>query len=74
MCIMHFLFWNQSLSTHLHVDVYVCLFRLQLGVYKWVVDDVTKTVREEFLNEGVDSQVLEDLKQVGSGFEGSQRE
>lgn len=43
-------------------------------MYKWVVDDVTKTVREEFLNEGVDSQVLEDLKQVGSGFEGSQRE
>ena len=37
-------------------------------MYKWVVDDVTKTVREEFLNEGVDSQVLEDLKQV-SGFE-----
>ena len=34
-------------------------------MYKWVVDDVTKTVREEFLNEGVDSQVLEDLKQVG---------
>ena len=41
-------------------------------MYKWVVDDVTKTVREEFLNEGVDSQVLEDLKQVG-GFEDNQR-
>ena len=54
--------------------MHVHFFWLQLGVYKWVVDDVTKTVREEFLNEGVDSQVLEDLKQVGSGFEGSQRD
>lgn len=36
----------------------------QLGVYKWVVDDVLKNVREDFLNEGVDTQVLEDLKQV----------
>lgn len=37
---------------------------LQLGVYKWVVDDVVKNCREDFLNEGVDVQVLEDLKQV----------
>ena len=36
----------------------------QLGVYKWVVDDVMKNVREDFLNEGADTQVLEDLKQV----------
>jgi hypothetical protein len=35
-----------------------------LGVYKWVVDDVIKNVREDFLNEGVDTQILEDLKQV----------
>ncbi|XP_011407398.2 PREDICTED: transcription initiation factor IIA subunit 1-like [Amphimedon queenslandica] len=35
-----------------------------LGVYKWVVDDVMKNVREDFLNEGADTQVLEDLKQL----------
>ena len=28
------------------------------------MDDVLKNVREDFLNEGVDTQVLEDLKQV----------
>ena len=29
-----------------------------------MVDDVVKNCKDEFLNEGVDVQVLEDLKQV----------
>ena len=37
---------------------------LQTNVYKHVVDDVIRGVREEFLNEAVDLEVLEDLKRV----------
>jgi len=33
-------------------------------LYRAVVDDVVKNVREAFLNEGVDEQVLHDLKQL----------
>jgi len=35
-------------------------------VYKNVVDDVIRNVREEFLNEAVDLEVLEDLRRVGN--------
>lgn len=35
-----------------------------LGVYKWVVDDVVTNMRDDFLNASVDTQVLEDLKQL----------
>ncbi len=37
---------------------------LQTSVYKNVIDDVIRNVREEFLNEAVDLEVLEDLKRV----------
>ncbi|XP_062523735.1 transcription initiation factor IIA subunit 1-like [Corticium candelabrum] len=33
-------------------------------VYKGVISDVVKNVREKFLNEGVDEQVLQELKQL----------
>ena len=36
----------------------------QINLYKDVVDDVIRNVKDEFLNEGVDEQVLEELKQV----------
>ena len=37
---------------------------LQSKVYKNVIEDVIKNVREAFLNDGVDEQVLQELKQV----------
>lgn len=37
---------------------------LQSKVYRGVIEDVIKNVRESFLNEGVDEQVLQELKQV----------
>lgn len=33
-------------------------------MYQNVIDDVIKNVREEFLNEAVDLEILEDLKRV----------
>lgn len=52
---------------HLHsilaLDCFILLI-MQKHVYKWVMEDVIKNVREEFLNEGVDLQVLDELKQV----------
>jgi hypothetical protein len=33
-------------------------------VYKGVIADVLKNVRDKFLNEGVDEQVLQELKQL----------
>jgi len=36
----------------------------QITLYKGVVDDVIKNVKDEFLNDEVDQQVLEELKQV----------
>ena len=36
----------------------------QSKLYRGVMDDVIKNVRESFLNEGVDEQVLQELKQV----------
>ena len=34
------------------------------SLYKTVVDDVITNVKEAFLDEGVDEQVLQELKQV----------
>ena len=39
-----------------------CVF--QSSLYKTVVDDVIINVKEAFLDEGVDEQVLQELKQV----------
>lgn len=39
-----------------------CVF--QSSLYKTVVDDVITNVKEAFLDEGVDEQVLQELKQV----------
>ena len=41
---------------------------MQTNVYKHVVDDVIRGVREEFLNEAVDLEVLEDLKRVSTNL------
>ena len=37
----------------------------QRSVYSWVIDDVANNLKEDFRNEGVDLQVLNELKQVG---------
>ena len=37
---------------------------LQVHVYKFVVEDVIKNVKEDFLNEGVEPEVLEQLQEV----------
>ena len=34
-------------------------------MYKYVVEDVIKSVKEDFLNEGVEPEVLDQLKAVG---------
>ena len=34
--------------------------------HRVVVEDVIKSIREDFINEGVDEQVLDDLKQVST--------
>jgi len=41
-----------------------CTLHPQITLYKGVVDDVIKNVKDEFLNDEVDQQVLEELKQV----------
>lgn len=40
------------------------VFSLQLKLYNSVIDDVISGVREAFLDEGVDDQVLQELKQL----------
>ena len=40
------------------------MYNSQSKVYKGVMEDVIKNVREAFLNDGVDEQVLQELKQV----------
>ena len=36
-----------------------------MGLYKHVIDDVIHNMREEYLNESVDTGLLEELKKVG---------
>lgn len=43
--------------------LYFCIFP-QLKVYTTVIDDVIAGVRDAFLDEGVDEQVLQEMKQV----------
>ena len=50
------------------VAKYFCYLNLQPRLYRTVVDEVVKNVRESFLNEGVDEQVLLELKQVGENY------
>lgn len=40
------------------------LLHLQLKLYHAVIDDVIAGVRDSFLDEGVDEQVLQEMKQV----------
>jgi transcription initiation factor TFIIA large subunit len=37
---------------------------LQLKLYQLVIEDVVGNVREAFLDEGVDEQVLQEMKQI----------
>ena len=46
-----------------NVHVITSVFQ-QMHLYKSVVNDVVTNVREAFLDEGVDEQVLHELKQV----------
>lgn len=47
---------------------HVCSLFLQPKLYKSVIDDVINEVRELFLDEGVDEQVLLELKTVNLCF------
>lgn len=47
---------------------HVCALFLQPKLYKSVIDDVINEVRELFLDEGVDEQVLLELKTVNLCF------
>lgn len=43
----------------------ICLYEiLQLKLYNTVIEDVIAGVRESFIDEGVDEQVLQELKQI----------
>ena len=53
--------WSDGLM--LNFDDLIFLF-FQPKVYKTVVEDVINNVRESFLDECVDEQVLQELKQV----------
>jgi transcription initiation factor TFIIA large subunit len=37
---------------------------LQLKLYQMVIEDVVANVRDAFLDEGVDEQVLQEMKQI----------
>ena len=37
---------------------------VQMNAYKQVIDDVVRNMREEYLNEGADTEMLEELKTV----------
>lgn len=41
-------------------------FFIQLKLYHTVIDDVIAGVRDAFLDEGVDEQVLQEMKQIWS--------
>ena len=47
-----------------HAHTHTLHAHTQNTVYRWVVDDVVKNVRDDFLNEGIDQQVLDELKTV----------
>ena len=38
---------------------------MQTNLYKHVIDDVVRNMRDEYLNESMDIELLEELKQVG---------
>jgi hypothetical protein len=39
-------------------------FLFQTNLYKHVIDDVVRNMKEEYLNESMDTELLEELKQV----------
>ena len=45
-------------------EIFEIYFVFQPKIYRAVIEDVIKNVRESFLNDGVDEQVLNELKQV----------
>lgn len=45
-------------------DNFVYFIFLQLKLYNSVIDDVITSVRDAFLDEGVDEQVLQEMKQI----------
>lgn len=44
--------------------IYAWLFSFQMKLYHSVIEDVISGVRDSFLDEGVDEQVLQELKQI----------
>ena len=55
---------THHLYTSSHTHLTHPITPLQKNLYTDVVDDVIRNMKDEFLNEGVDEQVLEELKQV----------
>lgn len=54
---------SASVGLKFERSIYSAFFQ-QPKIYRGVIEDVIKNVRESFLNEGVDEQVLQELKQV----------
>lgn len=51
--------------SNLFVEIFPKILHvLQSKIYRSVIEEVIKNAREYFLNEGVDEQVLQELKQV----------
>jgi hypothetical protein len=48
----------------LSMRTYIAFCRLQLKLYQLVIEDVVANVRDAFLDEGVDEQVLQEMKQI----------
>lgn len=48
----------------LPANIYIIIHFSQIKLYHSVIDDVIANVRDSFLDEGVDEQVLQEMKQV----------
>lgn len=55
-----------TLGECLHIFNVLLLIEFQLKLYNAVIDDVIAGVRDSFLDEGVDEQVLQEMKQLWS--------
>ena len=59
------LYLHQTSTNCLSIKYF--LFPFQLKLYNTVIDDVIAGVRDAFLDDGVDEQVLQEMKQVWTG-------
>ena len=65
--ILTFSFFTMNMYSFIYLD-YLLFILTQRKVYNTVVEDVIANVREAFLDEGVDEQVLQELKHVSTVF------